>query len=535
MVRAQRTPLPRSRWSTALVLLGGITAIASSAQPLLIAGFIDGILKSRPVLFLFLGLAGAIAVVLVSELLSKLAWASAVQDLRDRWRSLLLDLALAHGGAPDDLASHSNNDVEEVIESLHLGRVQLILSLVSLGVAGAGLTLISPIFLALIAMTAAVMLLVPLVLRRRIARRKAHALSRTAIWNAGLIQTAQSLPLLRRRRVVEIRRRWLEMVSRDATASQRSAESFEGMIDVAVGGVLFLNQLLIIFVGWQLIEHGTITVGALVAALQFEDLVLTPMLSITDSMTTIAGGKEIAQELTSSSAEGSDRDDLPIITHGAQQLEVRAGTLPLGPDRFLHVPDLVVGRTDRIVICGASGAGKSTLARLLAGELAPNDRSDRSALDVAYLPAEEPAFDADVIYDVTLGRAVDPSVLDRVLDGVGSGTGRLEEMRESGTSEGASLGERQRINLARVLIDPPDVLVLDEALGHLDGETAASMFAAIPELTGAEIGLVVVRDDPPSPGENWTQAWHVAGDRVRVAAPPPASVTEWRMGEAPSM
>lgn len=520
--------LPVSRWSLAIVGLGVVTAIASSAQPLLIARVIDSILAGGAVVYLIAGFGMTVALILVGETFSKLAHASYLRSLRDQWRSLLLREAVDDESRIEGLASQSNNDVEAVIQSVYFGRIQLILSLVSLGTAGIGLTMISPIFLVLVALCAALMVVIPAMFRSRIGRRKAEALRKTKLWNSSLIQTVQALTLFRRRRALASRVRHVGALSRRATEAHRSAEACEGIVDVAVGGVLFVNQLLIIVVGWILIDHGLISVGALVAALQFEDLVLTPMLAVADSMTTIAGGRMMVRELEEGEdGEGGDAKlasgglcvDVSQSSGGSSFLaDATDGTLIAVPPTSIRVgvdgprieiPEISVCSGERVLLSGPSGVGKSTIARFIAGEFAiAGDNSRRCR--IGYLPAEEPCFDQDATYDISLGREVSSERLSRVVAHVDSTDGNIGLMMARGNTQNASLGERQRISLARVLIDPPEVLILDEALGHLDSSSSRSLLDTLQFSCG--ISLIVIRHALAGSGESWSQEWEVRED-----------------------
>lgn len=548
-----RLDLPRSRWSAAILALGALTAIAGGIQPLLIARFIDGILAGGPVVGTLVAIAASIAVILISELGAKICRARCAQDLRDQWRALLLRRAADGRGAFEDLPSRSNNDVETVISSLSLGRLDLALSLLALAVAAVGLGAISPIFVIIVLACAIGMLVMPLVFRRRIAARKSAALAQTNAWNKALARTVEAVVTLRRRHALALRLSTLGRVSERATRARRASESFEGTVDVAIGGVLFLNQLLIILVGWQLIGAGSITIGALVAALQFEDLLLTPMLSVTDSMTDIAGGRAVASELladdpdsrTGANSGTGPRTGIgagagtgavsgmgpgvahrpPSMTAGgspnprADAVRVLASPMrvPLGESgEHLDLPPLTIRARDLILLTGDSGSGKTTLARLLAGERelggprADGERADGGCAEVAYLPAEEPALGDSLEEDITLGRPIEPSRLEAVLTAVDARSGRLQRMRRSGSLAGASLGERQRTALARALVEAPPVLILDEALGHLDAGSAAHLLALLPEL-GVRASVVVghAAHDDSMP---WTQRWHIAAD-----------------------
>lgn len=155
---------------------------------------------------------------------------------------------------------------------------------------------------------------------------------------------------------------------------------------------------------------------------------------------------------------------------------------------------------ERVAVVGESGSGKTTLVRVVAGALAPDTGEVRKAsittvepgtaaphrTFVTVLPQDTALFDdslrANLVLDATpapnqaeIDRAVALCQLEQVL-------ARLPEGLEGRVGrQGAKLsaGERQRIGLARALLQSPAVLVLDEPTSALDARTEASILDAL--------------------------------------------------------
>jgi len=153
------------------------------------------------------------------------------------------------------------------------------------------------------------------------------------------------------------------------------------------------------------------------------------------------------------------------------------------------------------VLVGPSGAGKSTLLRLL-NRLADPDRGsvcyagtdvrERNPLDLrreACLVAQLPApFPGTVAENVNYG----PSLLggeadvERNLERAGLGVEYAAR-----DAAGLSVGEQQRVMLARALALEPKVLLLDEPTSALDERTRAGVEATLVQLVH-EVGVSVV-------------------------------------------
>ena len=180
------------------------------------------------------------------------------------------------------------------------------------------------------------------------------------------------------------------------------------------------------------------------------------------------------------------------------QLVLRATDLcvAFGDNTVLDKVDLEVQRRDRLGIVGPNGAGKSTLLSVLLGELAPNSGTVRTGTNV-----EVGRFDQ-------LHSTLDPSktVQENVVDFADSVTvaGRTRHIlsylgdflfsptQARGPITKLSGGERNRLQLARLLARPSNLLVLDEPTNDLDVETLEVLESLLVEFEGT---LIVVSHD----------------------------------------
>jgi ATPase subunit of ABC transporter with duplicated ATPase domains len=158
-------------------------------------------------------------------------------------------------------------------------------------------------------------------------------------------------------------------------------------------------------------------------------------------------------------------------------------------DRF----DWWVRRGERWCVMGANGAGKSTLLRLVAGEAAADVGSVAlgAAVKLGYFAQHSmDVLDGDASVLETLEQAFPTATIGslRALAGCFGFSGDEIEKR----CKLLSGGEKARVVLARMLYDPPNLLVLDEPTNHLDLATKEMLITA---LAGYQGTLLLVSHD----------------------------------------
>jgi putative ATP-binding cassette transporter len=193
------------------------------------------------------------------------------------------------------------------------------------------------------------------------------------------------------------------------------------------------------------------------------------------------------------------RDDTVRVTPAdGGTLAIKDLTVQLPDGRPLVTADgFAVKAGEHVLVTGPSGSGKSTLFRAIAGiwpfgkgEIAVPANTKLMMLPqrpyfpvgslhgaIAY-PSSENAFSAEQVRDAL--NAVGLPVLASRLDEQGHWNRTL------------SLGEQQRLGLARALLQKPQILFLDEATASLDEPSEAALYQLVqkqlPETTIVSIG-----------------------------------------------
>jgi ATP-binding cassette subfamily F protein uup len=178
---------------------------------------------------------------------------------------------------------------------------------------------------------------------------------------------------------------------------------------------------------------------------------------------------------------------------GKDVYDVEDVTVSLGDRTLLRDVTWRLGPGDRFGLLGPNGAGKTTMLRLLLGEVTPSAGKVRVGRTVvpAYLSQEVTELDGslrvlqaveEVAQRVTIAKGSEQTA-GQLLETLGFGADR--QWTPVGDLSG---GERRRVQLLRLLMAVPNVLILDEPTNDLDVETLSQ----VEDLLDGWAGTVVV-------------------------------------------
>ena len=172
-----------------------------------------------------------------------------------------------------------------------------------------------------------------------------------------------------------------------------------------------------------------------------------------------------------------------------------------------------VMRGDRIALIGPNGCGKSTLIKLLLEKLAPHSGDVRcgTKLEVAYFDQYREALDPEKTVQENVGQGKDTvtingkdrHILSYLQDFL------FSPMRARTPVKALSGGEKNRLLLARLLLRPANLIVLDEPTNDLDIETLELLESMLAEYQGT---LVIVSHDREFIDNTATSSWWYAGN-----------------------
>lgn len=258
---------------------------------------------------------------------------------------------------------------------------------------------------------------------------------------------------------------------------------------------LILCGLLLLF-GFS--AEGSIGVGVLYAFINYLGRLNEPLIELTSQQSilqqAVVAGERIFDLMDRTQQQYGPDDKL--LTSG--EIEVRDVSFAYLPDKWvlenisLHVPS-----RGFVALVGHTGSGKSTLANLLMGYYPLNKgeiRVDgRNLADLSHtslrkgiaMVQQDPVVLAESVFaNVTLGRDIDEAQVWHALDIVQLSPlvrempeGLNTRLGEQGNN--LSVGQKQLLAMARVLVQAPEILILDEATANIDSGTEQAIQRAL--------------------------------------------------------
>ncbi|HCM9231347.1 MULTISPECIES: SmdB family multidrug efflux ABC transporter permease/ATP-binding protein [Enterobacter] len=491
------------------VLLLWIAAIAEVSGPLLISYFIDNMVAKS---YLPLGLVAGLGVAYVGlqlaaaglhyaqSLLFNRAAVGVVQQLRTD----VMDAALRQPLSEFDIQpvgqviSRVTNDTE-VIRDLYVTVVATVLR--SAALIGAMLVAMFSLDwrMALVAITIFPAVLIVMVIYQRystpIVRRVRAYL---ADINDGFNEVINGMSVIQQFRQQARFGERMGEASRSHYMARMQTLRLDGFLLrplLSLFSALVLCGLLMLF---GLSSSGTIEVGVLYAFISYLGRLNEPLIELTTQ-------QSMLQQAVVAGERVFELMDRPRQAYGHDERPLQSGAIAFDNVSFAYREDrlvlqditLDVPSRGFVALVGHTGSGKSTLASLLMGyypvtqgEIRLDGRplaslSHNVLRKGVAMVQQDPVVLADTFYaNVTLGRDYSQEQVWEVLEKVqladlarGFSDGINTRLGEQGNN--LSVGQKQLLALARVLIETPQVLILDEATASIDSGTEQAIQQAL--------------------------------------------------------
>jgi len=185
--------------------------------------------------------------------------------------------------------------------------------------------------------------------------------------------------------------------------------------------------------------------------------------------------------------------DFPVsVTPGKVVLELNNVSKAYGPKQVLRDVNLLVARSSKIAFVGQNGQGKTTLAKIIVEALEHQGELKRGHnVQIGYFAQNQAEYlDGEKTVHDTMLDAANESNRIKVRDILGAFLFQGDDVDKY--VKVLSGGERNRLALAKLLLEPFNVLVMDEPTNHLDIQSKEVLKQALQRFEGT---LILVSHD----------------------------------------
>lgn len=315
---------------------------------------------------------------------------------------------------------------------------------------------------------------------------------------------------------------------RDGYERERFKGANDRLTDVSMGAgrlmalmmptvmtVVNISSVAVVWFGAHRIDSGAMQIGALTAFLAYLMQIVMAVMMATFMFMLVPRAEVCAERIedvlrTEASVLPPAEPVRELSRHGHLEIREAEFRYPGAEEPVLRAVDLVARPGETTAVIGSTGSGKSTLLGLVprlfdatGGEVLVNGVDvrrldpDLTASTVGLVPQQPYLFSGTVATNLRYGR---PDATDEELwhalevaqaaDFVrGLEAGLNAPIAQGGTN--VSGGQRQRLAIARTLVQRPEIYLFDDSFSALDYETDALLRAALARET-AEATVVIV-------------------------------------------
>jgi len=252
-----------------------------------------------------------------------------------------------------------------------------------------------------------------------------------------------------------------------------------------------LSYVSVVVVGVFLISKGALTIGGLIACTMLASRTISPVNQMAGVLVRWQHVKVVLEGLDDLMTAPVERPQGRLFARKDKlrgDYDIEGLKLFYSPDAppALNIAKLHITAGSRVILLGANGMGKSSLLRVLSGledvsegrllidniAMSQLDPADRQR-EIGYLPQDVALFHGTLRENLLLnGDLLDDDILFEVLDAIGLGEAvRLNPLGLDLPILGnrsLSGGQRQAVGLARVILQDPSIVLLDEPTAAFD-------------------------------------------------------------------
>lgn len=394
-----------------------------------------------------------------------------------------------------------NNEIEMLVDSFYVTRLELAYSMLVLVACVVALLYING-YLAMIIIVSTICPIVASAVQGQALEKRTNlytmALEKLNVMIGNLIHGYPTI------KVNHVEREYLQTLEQDnekAAHAEFAKSKTKVRVNMIIGLLSYAGEAVMVGFSIYEIAKGRLSVGALVGALQLSEMLVIPTNSISyqlSEMRSVASIRQKISRLLSVPDSETPPAAIPAVAH-----------IDLNDVSFQHEEKVILSHASyrfeagkKYLILGENGSGKSTLFKLLTGLeseyegcISVNGTDIRQLWPALYdrigvVLQDAFLFDDTLLQNITLYRPELRERVEPVLRSLGMdaflASHDLEQTFQN-TKGNLSGGERQKLALARVLIEDKSVIFLDEATANMDKDSSQKILSQLLQTAGLTV------------------------------------------------
>lgn len=401
--------------------------------------------------------------------------------LRKKLMNQFLQLSLSAGREFQSYENIVVTDVDMIVNDYYKSMLDLLENLMTLLVALIILVKTNFVIAFNILLFTGIQLLIPKIYNKKLVKARGKYVEKSESHYRLIKEIALIRPLLYSEELTKHQQEKYKNVTdslKQAAIDGEYAGEKMRILTFVLSQFMYLSTMIL---GAFLAVNGYMSIGMVVAASQFMNYITSPLSEIITDIGLIRAASvakdKVETVLTMKTDSECLKIDLAKRCDGSENILKISGVSLFSEDGKVCVLDninLTIKRGEKVLIIGESGAGKSSLAKIIMKELIPSqgtvflngmnlEQLNDSVIHMflSYIPATPLVFEGNLNENITLYRTY---------------TDRNQQFVKLFGMEGnqkknvldCSMGEQQRINIIRALLENKPIIIADESTSHLD-------------------------------------------------------------------